>query len=223
MMLYLSSAPQLQGGAKQRKPRSMSYKPNYATYSRAPQGWHDEPFEYVFSFQNSGEGPSTIAQLSLYNNPLEFGPDADFFMRGIAILVDVQPTTVEPVTTNVAYDLRLRDSFGRYLDNGYIPMGAYATSPPEGAVSGGTSPAMFYQNPGSPVATPWYPELYCPANSAMWADFQAEFAIGGVPWFYSFHLYFAGVKRFQNEQCEPSSATSKKQQSQVWFEGTATL
>jgi hypothetical protein len=197
----------------------MSYKPNYATYSRAPQGWHDEPFEYVYSFQNSGAGPASIAQLSLYNNPLEFGPDADFFMRGIAILVDVAPAG----DTNVPYDLRLRDSFGRYLDNGYIPMGAYATSPPEGAISGGVSAALFYQNLGAAVATPWYPELYCPANSAMWADFQAEFAVGGVTWFYSFHLYFQGVKRFQNELCEPSSATTKTQQSQVWFEGTAAL
>jgi len=195
----------------------MPYKPNYADYSRAPQGWHDEPFEYVFSFQNSGTGPASVQQLSFFNNPLQFDPDADFFLRGIAILVDVGPLTVEPATDLITFDMRLRDSFGRPLDNGFIPMAAYATSP------SALTAATFFQVPGSPEATPWYPELYCPANSAMMADFQAEFAVVGVPWFYSFHLYFQGIKRFQNEDCKPgststSSATAK---SSAWFEGKA--
>lgn len=190
----------------------MAYKPNYAMYSRAPQGWHDEPFEYVFSFVKTVTAPVLAASLSFFNNPLQFDPDADFYMRGIAILQDPPPGK----DVQILFDMRLRDAFGRFLDNGFIPMDAYATSPTSLDSTG--FPA------GGPVATPWYPELYCPANSAMWADFQAENGSASVltPAFYSFHIYFQGVKRFQNESCEPSSATAKKQQqSQVWFEGQA--
>lgn len=188
----------------------MPYKPNYAMYSKPPQGWHDEPFEYVFSFQNSGAAnvPFSAAQLNLLNNPLQLDPDADFLMRGIAILVDVTPVTIEPTTEQILFDMRLRDSFGRYLDNGFIPMGAYATSPTTGVNNTGVG--QFYSFPGNPVATPVYPELYCPANSAMWVDFQAEYAlsVSNPPWFYSFHLYFQGVKRFQNEDCKPGSTST---------------
>ena len=189
----------------------MSYKQNYAMYSRAPQGWHDEPFEYVWSFQAGlVAGPITASQLSVFNNPLQFDPDADFYLRGIAALVDLAPPfeAEAPPNVNVLFDMRLRDCFGRALDSGFIPMAAYATSP-----SDLNPAAAFFQVPGSPVATPWYPELYCPANGAMWADFNAEISIvAGAFWFYSFHLYFQGIKRFQNESCEPSSATTTKQQ-----------
>jgi hypothetical protein len=190
----------------------MAYKPNYAEYSRPPQGWHDEPFEYVYSFYQVIASPQTASALSFFNTPLQLDPDADFFARGIAILQDPSPGKL---FTQITFDMRLRDSFGRYLDNGFVPMGAYATSPTSLDETG--FPA------GGPVATPWYPELYCPANSAMWADFQAELGVTGVGnAYYSFHIYLQGVKRFQNEDCKPNSTSpSSTKKSSIWFEGTA--
>ena len=196
----------------------MPYTPNYAQYSRAPQGWHDEPFEYVFSFSSTLiAGPVSAAKASFFNNPLQFDPDADFYMRGIAVLIDSAPPYVRasPHNVDVLFNMRLRDSFGRPLDNQFIPMMAYATSPGDT----GEFPTVG----GAPVATPWYPELYCPANSAMWADFQAQIGVAmGSFLFYSFHLYFQGIKRFQNEDCVPgSTSTSSAKKSSAWFEGTA--
>ena len=192
-------------------------------YSRPPQGWHDEPFEYCFSFAMFfGVIPIvSTTQFDFWNNPLQFDPDADFYMRAIAILIDQTPVGEELL--NPYFNMRLRDGFGRSLDNGFIPMQAYATEP--------TDAGPFAQVAGAPIATPWLPELYCPANGAMWADFQCQNipGIGSIPVTmaspsYSFHLYFQGVKRFQNENCEPSSAMTKKQQSsQVWFEGQASI
>ena len=192
----------------------MAYKPNYTMYSRAPQGWHDEPFEYVFSFSQfiASIDVTQSTVLDFLNNPMQFDPDADFFVRGIAVLVDQFPGKgfVMPL-----FNMRLRDSFGRPLDNAFIPMMAYATSP-------GTA-GEFPVVAGAPGATAWYPELYCPANSAMWADFQCQpVALGTEEIKYAFHLYLQGVKRFQNEDCKPGStnASSQKKNS-AWFEGTA--
>ena len=195
------------------------YQPNYSQYSRAPQGWHDEPFEYVFSFAQFLPNVTIVAaqQFDFLNNPLQFDPDADFYMRGIAVLVDETEGGPDVTLVSPLFNMRLRDSFGRPLDNQFIPMMAYATSPGD--------LGLFPGVPGSPVATPWYPELYCPANSAMWADFQCQpVSIVATPNLvaYAFHLYFQGIKRFQNEDCVPgSTSTSSAKKSSVWFEGTA--
>ena len=179
----------------------MPYQPNYSQYSRAPQGWHDEPFEYVFSFQNIFTPALSNPQLcNFFNNPLQIDPDADFYLRGIAVLIDPPPAAYA-ASGNITFNMRLRDSFGRPLDSDYTPMQTYGTNP-----AGNTGFAGIYaQLAGNPVATPWYPELYCPASSAMWADFQAQGPISASAYkFYSFHLYFQGIKRFQNEDCGPT-------------------
>ena len=70
-------------------PSQPHYVPNFAMYSRPPDGWHDEPFEYVFTFQQTFAAPITsVAQASLANVPMQLDPDADFYMRGLAILQD---------------------------------------------------------------------------------------------------------------------------------------
>lgn len=178
----------------------MPYKPNYAMYSKPPQGWHDEPFEYCFSFaQFIAPLQITIPQqFDFFNNPLQLDPDADFYMRGISIVID--NTTSGEFLSILLFNMRLRDSYGRPLDNMFIPMQAYATNP-------GVT-AKFREVVGAPTATPVYPELFCPANSAMWADFQAQTVAPGFAGIsYSFHLYFQGIKRFQNEDCKPGTTT----------------
>jgi hypothetical protein len=181
------------------------YKPNYLMYSRPPQGWHDEPFEYVFSFSQffSGIVISSSGQFDFFNNPLQFDPDADFFMRGFAVLVDNVPNGKDEYRLD--FNMRLRNAYGRALDSGFIPMMAYATSPEN------LNNAAFGPESGSPVATPWYPEMYCPANGTMFADFQCQpvtTGAGAVSASYSFHLYLQGVKRFQNEECKPGNSQS---------------
>jgi hypothetical protein len=160
-------------------------------YSRAQAGWHDEPFEYVFSFEFDFGAPISVStQADLLSQPLQFEPDADFYCRSIAQLVDQAPSSVD----RIDFDMRLRDSFGRPLDQGFIPMAAYAITP----IGAGPFPAPA----GAPVGTPIYPELFCPKSSVMQADFQAQGLTGRAPQFYSFHLYLQGVKRFPNEICE---------------------
>lgn len=185
----------------------MSYKPNYLAYSRPPDGWHDEPFEYVFSFAQTFTGVVVASdrQFDFFNNPLQFDPDADFFLRAIAVLVDNVPTA--KTSFRLDFDMRLRNAYGRALDNAFIPMMSYATAPQN------LNNAAFGPEPGSPVATPWYPEMYCPANGAMAADFQCQPTVTGgtgVNAQYSFHLYLQGVKRFRNEECKPGNTESTK-------------
>lgn len=183
----------------------IAYKPNYLMYSRPPQGWHDEPFEYVFSFARSFEASGEVTSTTIFdmpNQPLPFDPDADFFARGIAVLVDVEPTGEGII--NLFFNMRLRNAYGRALDNDYIPMMAYATSPQT------IANAAFGPEAGSPVATPWFPELYCPANGSMFADFQCQPIVlpNSGEFNYSFHIYLQGVKRFQNEECKPGNSQS---------------
>lgn len=181
----------------------MGYKPNYRMYSKPQTGWHDEPFEYCFSFSMFDitiPVPGNPQPLNFLNNPLQMDPDADFYMRGLSFTIDnVEGGEGGPF--EVDFNMRLRDSFGRPLDSDFIPMQAYATS----------LLGVYAAAPGNPVATAVYPELYCPASSAMWADFQAQ-GIGNAVsanLAYSFHLYFQGVKRFQNEDCKPGTNTSQ--------------
>jgi hypothetical protein len=153
--------------AVQREDRPNPYRPNYAMYSKAPEGYHDEPFEYVWSFQRTlAAGSVTLGDLDSLNNPLQFDPDADFYLRGIAVVVDQVPVSASTTFVNINFGMRLRDAFDRPLDDGFIPLPAYAVNP--------TSNGPFPSPAGSPVGTPNYPELYCPASSVMYADFQAE-------------------------------------------------
>jgi hypothetical protein len=171
----------------------IQYTPNYAAYSRAPQGWHDEPFEYVFTFQQAG---ITAAQATLLNQPMQLDPDADFFMRGMAILIDLVQT-VEGVSV-INMSLRMRNAYGRALDSGFIPLSAYAGSPNFSGTPSITDPWP---------ASPWFQEMYCPANSAMFVDLMA-LASGAGATYYSFHIYLQGVKRFQNQSCKPGQGAS---------------
>jgi hypothetical protein len=176
----------------------VSYVPNYAMYPSAPDGWHDEPFEYVYTFQFDFGAPiSVAAQANLLNQPLQLDPDGDFYMRGMAAMIDQAPAG----KGRIDFNMRMRDAFGRQLDSAFIPMAAYATpafaAGPFTGLAGGVSSA-------TPIpATPWYPELYCPKSGVMFADFQSQVLIGKSAQFYSFHLYFKGVKRFKNEACAP--------------------
>ena len=164
-------------------------------YSKAPDGWHDEPYEYCFNFQNTLAASVTTPRiLDFADQPLQFDPDADFYMRGMAILIDAAPVAYAG-GGNVTFNMRLRDPFGRPMDDGYVPMQAYATS----SINKGPYPALL----GAPVATPIYAELYCPASCVMYADFQTQGVSGATYKTYSFHLYFKGVKRFQDEACKP--------------------
>jgi hypothetical protein len=170
------------------------YIPNYAMYSRPPDGWHDEPFEYVFTFQNTvGAGVVPL----LVNQPMQMDPDADFFMRGIAILQDAIPYGLGALK-QIFFSMRLKNAFGRALDSDFIPMPAYAADPNFTGTPDQTDPWQ---------ATPWYPEQYFPGNGVLWGDFQGLNS-GGIGGYYSFHLYLQGVKRFENEVCQPGEKSS---------------
>jgi hypothetical protein len=179
--------------------QAIQYTPNYAAYSRAPQGWHDEPFEYVFTFQqNFTPAITAVTQATLLNQPMQLDPDADFFMRGMAILIEkVVHIVVEgAIYAPIPMSMRMRNAYGRALDSGFIPLSAYAGSPNFSGTPSVTDPWP---------ASPWFQEMFCPANSAMFVDLLA-LATGGT--YYSFHIYLQGVKRYQNESCKPGQGAS---------------
>jgi hypothetical protein len=171
------------------------YVPNWAMYSRAPEGWHDEPFEFVFQFQATGI--TSLVAATATNQPCQIDPDADFFMRGLAVLQDI--VAHSKTALYIPMQMRLRNAFGRPLDNAFIPMSAYAASPnfTNGPVNGD-----LWQ------ASPWYPELYIPANGALWMDFEPLTTLGVDQNYYSIHVYLQGVKRFKNEVCKPGEKAS---------------
>jgi hypothetical protein len=169
------------------------YTPSYLLYSQAPTDWHDEPFEYCFTFQKDFGAPiSTATQADMLNQPLQFDPDADFYLRGMAVQEDNPPAG----EGRIDFNMRLRDPFGRPLDDGYIPIQAYATLTQNSGVNTPTK--------GTPTETVWFPELYCPKSCFMFADFQTQVVASKSAQFYCFHLYFKGVKRFKNEDCVPT-------------------
>lgn len=97
----------------------------------------------------------------------------------------------------IFFQMRLRNAFGRALDSGYIPLTAYAASPNFTGLQSPNTAQLITSDPWQ--ATPWYPEMYFPANSALFADLQA---LNTGDSYYSFHIYLQGVKRFQNENCK---------------------
>jgi hypothetical protein len=178
----------------------MSYRPLYAMYSSPPAGWRDEPFDYCFNFQFTftPTGVTNPRLADLFNTPLALEGDADFYVRGMAIQIDLPPSTYAG-GGRIDFDMRLRDPFGRPLDDGFVPFQIYATSP-RGTAGG--IPGAWFASPGAPAATPWYPELYCPQGSVLLLDLRAQGASGGFFKTYSFHMYFTGVKRIPNEVCK---------------------
>lgn len=138
------------------------YIPSYAMYSKAPEGYHDEVFEYCFTFQATFTPPlASSSQANQFNVPLTFDPDADFYLRGIAVLIDGAPSG----TQRIDFSIRIRDPWGRPLDDNFVPMQVYATNPfPDGPFPGIA---------GAPSATP-VPELYCPKSCVMYMDMEGQ-------------------------------------------------
>lgn len=168
------------------------YDPLYMQYSRAPEGWHDEPFEYCFSFSKDFGAAIATASAANFQSPLQFDPDADFYVRSMAIAIFSLPIGLEAGDPIITLAMRLRDCFGRPLDNDFIVMSAYAMPPTQNNAF--QISATFPQLVGTPVL----PELYCPANGFMFAEFQGLIAHQ----MFNFSIYLAGVKRFQNEDCK---------------------
>ncbi len=174
----------------------MSYTPNYLMYSKAPQGFHDEPFEYCFSFSKDFGANIASASVASFQSPLQLDPDADFYARSMSIMLFIRNLAGSSgggLETRIDFSMRLRDCFGRPLDSDFMVMSAYAMPPNQNGV--------FNININFPtmVGTPILPELYCPANGFMFGDFLGVNANRT----YNFSLYFQGVKRFQDEECKP--------------------
>jgi hypothetical protein len=167
----------------------MSYRPSYLNYSKAPTGWHDEHFDYCFNFQFTYSAPISAGLIP--NLPLQFDPDADFYARGIAILIDAPPVAYVG-GTRISFNMRMRDAWGRPLDDNFVPMQVYATNP-------FANIGPYPKQPGAPHATP-IPELYCKASCVMYLDLQSQNS--GQE--YSFHIFLVGVKRFKDEECKPA-------------------
>lgn len=82
------------------------YIPLYEMYSKPPQGWHDEPFEYYFDIEQNA--------LTVKNStPLQMDPDADFYARGITGLANATGLV----------KVRFQDQWQNSLSNGFVLQG----------------------------------------------------------------------------------------------------
>jgi len=145
-------------------------RPQY--FYTTPKGFQDIPYVCPVTFGGNATGGVAAGQY-LNNFVVQLDNDADQLFRSL-FFQGIQQGQ------GVSYQIQMRDAYGNYLTDGYIPIYLLvwgAGSTPE---DGGSGRAMVFE-----------PELYCPKGSCLLIDYY--FPSGGsYPGLYEFR----GVKRF---------------------------
>ncbi len=153
------------------------FRPQFS-YS-TPKGYKDFPYVLPVTFGQN----VTVSLLAgrLYQNFLiQTDNDAPSILRSL-FWQGVQQAETD------AMQIQLRDAYGNYLTDGYIPLWLYAWG------AGNTTP-----DGGSGRAKVFEPELFCPPGSVLILDyFNASTATTQLPG----NLEFRGVKRYP-EVCQ---------------------
>jgi hypothetical protein len=150
------------------------YRPQYAFGT--PRGFRDETFHYSFDKTNVAALGVQIPAGQLRNDiVLQLQNDQEFVCRGISVLgADVERGGTAP--SNLY--LWLKDPFGNYLSQTYVPLSRYLTG------SGRTVTGRF------PVILE--PEIICPAGG-MWVAYFYNPTSGSL---YPPAFTFYGDKRY---------------------------
>ena len=153
----------------------MAYRPQFAMFT--PPGFTDVSFVRPVTAAQDPTGG--IPAGSFYNNYIvQMDNDADQIIRSLFWQGEQQGQGAS--TTINSVQIQLRDAYGNYLTDGYIPLWLYAygagVNPPDG---------------GSGRAKVFEPELYCPKGSVLIFDFFNPAGTSNYPGY----LELRGVKR----------------------------
>lgn len=151
-------------------------RPQY--FYQTPKGFKDIPYVRPVTYGQDATGGIAPGK---YLNNFVVNLDTDFpqlfrslFWQGLN-----QGQGAGPLSGSI--QIQLRDSFGNYITDGYIPIWLYlwgaGSTPPDG---------------GSGRAKVFEPELYCPAGSCLLIDYYNP---DGGTYQYPGLLEFRGVKR----------------------------
>lgn len=144
-----------------------------------PPGYRDEPFVQPVTY---GQNPTIGVPAGGYlnNYVVQLDNDVPQLYRGLAWEGASQGQGAGPLSGSI--QIQLRDAWGNYLTDGYLPIWLYVwmagETPPDG---------------GSGLVKVFEPELYCPAGSVLLIDY---FNPGAVNYNGPGLLEFRGVKRY---------------------------
>ena len=147
------------------------YRPQYAFWT--PRNFRDETFHYSFDKTNVAALGVAIAAGQVVNDIiLQFQNDAEFVCRGFKVQLGTSASDLQ---------LWLKDPFGNYLSQTYIPLANYLTG--AGTLIVGRAVVILE------------PEIICP-RSGMWTAYLSNPTAGFLepPAF-----TFFGVKRYPLE------------------------
>lgn len=152
-------------------------RPQY--FYTTPDGFKDVPYVKPITYGQNVTGGIPPGQY-LNNFVVQLDNDAPQLFRSLFWQGAQQGQGAGPASGSI--QIQLRDAYGNYLTDGYVPIwllcwGAGST-PPDG---------------GSGRAKVWEPELYCPAGSILLVDY---FNPDGGTYQYPGLFEFRGVKRF---------------------------
>jgi hypothetical protein len=150
------------------------YRPHFA-YPRKP-GYVYERAEYPFDYRNSPGFNSTSVPYLQYITSLilRLDEDAPFLWRGLSW---EYPDPGFFYTGQIA--VRLRDAYGNYLSNDFIPIlnmaQGYHVMQPWNDTGGDfneppPSPPVFSAPFSGGMAVPFADEMFCPASSVLFID-----------------------------------------------------
>ena len=153
------------------------YRPQYAF--ETPRGFRDETFHYTFDKTNVAALGVILPTLQLRNDIiLQLQNDAEFVCRAIKVVGAADERGGTPISN---LDIWLKDPFGNYLSQTYVPISRYLTG--AGRAVPGRLPVIVE------------PEVMCPAGG-MWTMYLYNPTTGSInpP-----SITFFGVKRYPLE------------------------
>lgn len=151
----------------------MAHRPHFAY--RTPPGYLDERAEFPFDYRNIGNGdPQTVplpATGLVLNQVLRLDEDAPFLWRGISWECPI--FTQLQAFLDGAIAIRLRDAYGNYLSNDFVPILNYAQPyyvwQPWNQPGALTGPLWVAPSAGG-MGVPWADEMWCPPSSVLQID-----------------------------------------------------
>jgi hypothetical protein len=147
-------------------------RPQY--FNTTPAGFRDVPFVRPVTFGQDVTGGLAPGRY-LENYVVQLDNDAPQVFRSWFWQGENQGEGAGPLSGSI--QVRLRDAFGNFLTDGYIPLWLLAWGAGSNPPDGGSGRAKVFE-----------PELYCPAGSILNPD--------GSAYVYPGLMEFRGVKRF---------------------------
>lgn len=149
----------------------MPYRPQF--FFTTPSGYRDVPYVRPVIGDEDQSGSSTGNLVSNYI--IQLDKDADQIFHSLFIQGPNQGQAED-------FMIQLRDSWGNFITDGFVPLSLYAWGAGETPEDGGSGRAKVFES-----------ELYCPRGSVLIADFWN----GGASFLFPPFMEFRGIKRFK--------------------------